>query len=57
MAEQRLGVLPVVERGNSRHPRGVVTQFDLLAAHECNLVEERHRERVMKFPVLSRRNG
>ncbi len=56
MAEQRLGVLPVVERSQPRHLRGIVTQFDLLAAHERNLEEERHRERVLRLRVLPRRN-
>ena len=55
MAGQRLGVLPVVERGTHRL-RGIVTQFDLLAAHERNLEEERHRERVLQLRVLPRRN-
>jgi len=57
MAEQQLGVLPVVERGRSRRLRGIVTQFDLLAAHERNLEEERHRERVLRIRVLPRRSG
>lgn len=57
MAEQRLGVLPVVERSRSRQLRGIVTQFDLLAAHERNLEEERHRERVLRVRVLPRRSG
>ena len=57
MAAQQLGVLPVVERGRSRRLRGIVTQFDLLAAHERNLEEERHRERVLRIRVLPRRSG
>lgn len=56
MAEHRLGVLPVIEHSRSRHLRGVVTQFDLLAAHERDLEEERHRERVLRLRVLPRRN-
>jgi CBS-domain-containing membrane protein len=55
MAGQHLGVLPVVARGTHRL-RGIVTQFDLLAAHERNLEEERHRERVLQLRVLPRRN-
>ncbi|MPY93692.1 MAG: CBS domain-containing protein [Acidimicrobiia bacterium] len=56
MAEQQLGVLPVVERNGARHVRGIVTQFDLLAAHSRNLEEERHRERVLRLRVLPRRS-
>ncbi|MGH9211536.1 MAG: chloride channel protein [Acidimicrobiales bacterium] len=56
MAEKRLGVLPVVEHSRSRHLRGIVTQFDLLAARERNLEEERHRERVLQLRALHRRN-
>jgi predicted transcriptional regulator len=36
------GMLPVVEHGRLL---GLVSQFDLLKAHERVLVEERHRER------------
>jgi H+/Cl- antiporter ClcA len=39
------GVLPVVERGDRGRLVGLVSQFDLLAAHERVLIEERHRER------------
>ena len=39
------GVLPVAERGAPRHLVGLISQFDLLKAHERVLVEERHRER------------
>ncbi len=39
------GVLPVVERGESGRLLGLISQFDLLKAHERVLVEERHRER------------
>ncbi|MGH2865863.1 MAG: chloride channel protein [Solirubrobacteraceae bacterium] len=39
------GVLPVVERGERGQLLGLVSQFDLLKAHERVLVEERHRER------------
>jgi chloride channel protein, CIC family len=39
------GVLPVVDREDPERLVGLVTQFDLLRAHERVLVEERHRER------------
>jgi H+/Cl- antiporter ClcA/CBS domain-containing protein len=40
------GVLPVVDHGGQPHRLvGLVSQFDLLRAHERVLVEERHRER------------
>jgi chloride channel protein, CIC family len=38
-------VLPVVDRDDPERLLGLVTQFDLLRAHERVLVEERHRER------------
>ena len=34
MAERQVGVLPVVERAQPTRLRGIVTQFDLLAARE-----------------------
>jgi len=52
--EERLGVLPVVERERPDHLRGIVTQFDLLRARERTLQEERHRERVLSMRVLPR---
>jgi CIC family chloride channel protein len=39
------GVLPVTDRGPHARLVGLVSQFDLLRAHERVLVEERHRER------------
>ncbi|HEY1457011.1 MAG TPA: chloride channel protein, partial [Solirubrobacteraceae bacterium] len=39
------GVLPVVEHGERGRLLGLISQFDLLKAHERLLVEERHRER------------
>jgi CIC family chloride channel protein len=47
------GVLPVVSRDDPMRLVGMVTQFDLLAAHERVLIEERHRER----PLSPRRLG
>jgi CBS domain-containing protein len=46
------GVLPVVDRAAPDHLCGLITQFDLLRAHERVLVEERHRERPLR--LLSR---
>jgi CBS domain-containing protein len=54
MADKRLGVLPVVERGSQRRLVGLVTQFDLLAARQRTLEEERHRERVLRPRLLQR---
>jgi H+/Cl- antiporter ClcA len=39
------GVLPVADRGHPRRLVGLISQFDLLKAHERVLIEERHRER------------
>ena len=39
------GVLPVTEREEPSRLVGIVSQFDLLKAHERVLIEERHRER------------
>jgi CBS domain-containing protein len=47
MAHRSLGVLPVVERADARRLVGLVTQFDLLAARQKLLEEERHAERVL----------
>ena len=52
MAERQVGVLPVVERGRPTQLRGILTQFDLLAARERILIEERHRERVLSVSAL-----
>lgn len=47
MASFGLGVLPVVDRRDSRHLDGLVTQFDLFEAREKLLEEERHAERAL----------
>ena len=54
MTTKKVGVLPVVERGSRPRLVGIITQFDLLAARERMLDEERHRERVL-LPALRRR--
>jgi CBS-domain-containing membrane protein len=48
------GVLPVVSSNGELH--GLITQFDLLRAHERTLVEERHRESPLR-PRWSWRSG
>lgn len=47
MAALGLGVLPVVDRADAHHLDGLITQFDLLAARQKLLEEERHAERVL----------
>ncbi|MGH2753862.1 MAG: chloride channel protein, partial [Actinomycetota bacterium] len=54
MTAMRVGVLPVLQRGSAGSLQGLVTQFDLLAARERVLQEERHRERVIRPRILSR---
>ncbi|HSP36525.1 MAG TPA: CBS domain-containing protein [Frankiaceae bacterium] len=43
------GVLPVVDSANPGRLRGLITQCDLLRAHERVLVEDRHRERPLRL--------
>jgi CIC family chloride channel protein len=52
MAMRRLGVLPVVARDRPDHVLGLLTQFDLLVARERTLLEERHRERLLRIKTL-----
>jgi CIC family chloride channel protein len=47
------GVLPVTDRGDPDRLMGLVSQFDLLRAHERVLIEERHRERPLRPRRLS----
>ncbi|MHB1854204.1 MAG: CBS domain-containing protein [Acidimicrobiales bacterium] len=47
MAALGVGVLPVVDRADASHLDGLITQFDLLAARQKLLEEERHAERVL----------
>jgi CIC family chloride channel protein len=49
MAQHWVGALPVVERDAPRRLVGVITEFDLLKARQRQLVEERKRERVLRF--------
>jgi CBS-domain-containing membrane protein len=46
-------VLPVTDREDHDRLVGLISQFDLLKAHERVLIEERHRER----PLGPRRLG
>lgn len=47
MAASGFGVLPVVERDDTRRLKGLITQFDLLNARQKLLEEERRAERVL----------
>jgi CBS domain-containing protein len=47
MASLGLGTVPVVDRADRSRLDGLVTQFDLLAARQKLLEEERHAERVL----------
>ncbi len=47
MAGEGLGVLPVVDRVDTHHLLGLITQFDLLDARQKLLEEERRAERVL----------
>jgi hypothetical protein len=48
-------VVPVVDRRDSSHLDGLITQFDLLAARQELLEEERHAERVLTLRKVTRR--
>jgi H+/Cl- antiporter ClcA len=54
MAATGLGLLPVVERSEPTHLLGLLRQSDLLRARERLLVEERHRERIIRPRRLPR---
>jgi chloride channel protein, CIC family len=47
MAGLGIGVIPVVDRSDTDRILGLITQFDLLAARQKLLEEERHAERVL----------
>ena len=52
MAENHVGVLPVVDRYKKGKLRGLITQYELLTARDRILEEERKRERILKmWPV------
>jgi H+/Cl- antiporter ClcA/predicted transcriptional regulator len=54
MSENNVGVLPVVETAENRKLCGLITQFELLAARDRILQEERKRERVLKIWSVSK---
>ncbi|HET9731421.1 MAG TPA: chloride channel protein, partial [Acidimicrobiales bacterium] len=47
MAATGVGTIPVVERSDPAHLVGLIDQFDVLAARQKLLEEERHAERVL----------
>ncbi len=49
MVAHRVRALPVVERDRPDHLVGLVAEADLLRARERRLLEERHRERVLRL--------
>ena len=53
MAALGVGVIPVVDRADPDHLDGLITQFDLLAARQKLLEEERHAERVLTLRRVS----
>jgi predicted transcriptional regulator len=55
MAALGLGVIPVVDRDDTGHLDGLITQFDLLAARQKLLEEERHAERVLRLRRVTAR--
>ncbi len=58
MAALKLGALPVVDRSEATRLDGLITQFDLVAARQKLLEEERHAERVLTLRrVTMRPNG
>jgi len=57
MASLGLGVLPVVDRANTDHLDGLITQFDLLQARQKLLEEERHAERVLTLEGITGRRS
>lgn len=55
MVEARVGVMPVVDADGTGRLVGLVAQADLLRARDRLLIEERHRERILRgrlMPVL-----
>ncbi|MGN6264588.1 MAG: chloride channel protein [Ginsengibacter sp.] len=52
MAENHVGVLPVIDRYKKGKLRGFITQYELLTARDRLLQEERKRERILRmWPV------
>jgi len=58
MAVNQVGVLPVVDRVEESKLCGFITQFELLAARDRILQEERKRETILRmWPVYKQGNG
>jgi CBS domain-containing protein len=58
MAAHGVSVIPVIDRNNTTHLVGLVSQFDLLKAREKLLVEERHTQRILTLRgVVGRRSS
>jgi H+/Cl- antiporter ClcA len=53
MASRGIGVIPVVDRADQCRLEGLVTQFDLLAARQKLLEEERHAERILTLRMIT----
>lgn len=51
MILHNVGVLPVVKREPPGRLCGIITQFNLLAAHQRLLLEERKREQIFRLPL------
>jgi hypothetical protein len=49
MAANHVGVLPVIDSLEKQKLCGLITQFELLAARDRILQEERKRERILKL--------
>ncbi len=54
MASLGVGVVPVVARSDPSQLEGLITSFDLLAARQKLLEEERHAERVLKLRMVTK---
>jgi H+/Cl- antiporter ClcA/predicted transcriptional regulator len=57
MAVHQVGVLPVVEREAPHRLCGIITQYNLLTAHQRMLQEERKREQVLHLSFPSYFSG
>jgi hypothetical protein len=54
MADNHVGVLPVIDNMENKKLCGLITQFELLTGRHRILQEERHRERIFKMLSLSK---
>jgi hypothetical protein len=53
MTRARVGRLPVVTRANPRHPIGILTRSDLLAAHQRRLEAARRAAPPPRHPAVA----